>query len=690
LLWLAWSFALSQTGKKSKGVEAVRKTRDSESWPKEGSTVRSRLWSLILRELPYPLRWLALEVSHVLSWLDRSFARLLQGFRESPAWYFVTVVGTFAVLLTIGMFISLIKDNSRPRPQGLASRSKTNLSRRELELIHEWTVQDHWRVAHLFVPEQPAPIPRDIPLDSRLFASRKTTSCNVHGRHSSDQRPLAQQSDVKGDFDVRLDLNRPKKAQQDRRTITGTVLNSSTDLDHQLSEPRIQKRDSRLLVQAAWEFSSDCNRFDSVSVPIRRPIPIPLPMPELPSVPVYQNHPDLAFEMAMERHFTTTGKFPPGSHLVHQSDLSVFPENIRRFPSELVSHEDVPWKWRSFQLSPHTPFSKVIPYKPVGAVSRSEPQDSEPTDEYNETLRAVAEVALRIELFVPGSISAGEPTQSALLISNEGPDAVSQIEVTEFLPSSQTVIDASPAASCETSVELDTNFSAKMWHRQFPELLPGTEHELTLKWISGGSHRLIHRAQVIARAEISTNTDVSRPPEVQQMPSIPPERIEYHPALACDIQYLDRVHVGDDVEMEITVRNTGDVTLHDVKFEIEFPSQFSHQEGQTVIFEAGNLAVRGQKATVLKFSAVEAGEAVNFIRLTSAEHVHASGSNTIEVAERRQEKKSVIPVEEPLPINSPNNRNHTNPATSHIPPDAKRCCCQKLQAPRLEPVARLP
>ena len=650
--------------------------------------MRSRLWSLILRELPYPLRWLALEVIHVLSWLDHSVTRIAKGFRESPAWYFVTIVGTFAVLLTFAMFVSLVGETSRHRPHAVVTRSKASLSRHELELVHDWTVQDHWRVAHLFVPERPAAIPRDIQLDSRLISSRSTATRRPHPQNDSDQNSLVQRSDVVGNLDVRLDLSRPKKALQDRRTIKGAVHNSSTELAYQRSEPRIQKRDPRLLVQAAWEFGSDCSRYDHASIPPRRSIPIP--EPELPTVPVLRNQPDLAFEMAMERHFTTAGRFPPGSHLVRHSEFSVFPENFQRFPSALVSHEEGPWKWRSFHPLSHSHFSKVKPYDRVGAFTRPEHQDSS-ADEYDETLRAVADVALRVELFAPRSVAAGEPHQTALLISNEGPDSVSQIEVTEFLSDRQTVVDASPDANCESAVEPNTGFPEKMWHRQFPELSPGAEQELTLKWVPEGSNRLFQRARVVARAEISTITEVSRPLELQQMPSIPPERIEYHPALACDIQYLDRVHVGDDVEMEITVRNTGDVTLHNVKFEIEFPSQFSHPEGQTVVFDAGSLTVKGQKETILRFSAVEAGEAMNLIRLTSAEQVHASGSNTIQVAERRLEKKSVAPTPEPVPTKPLTNWKLKNPETSqNQSAAAKSCCCQKLQVSRLEQVTQFP
>ncbi len=646
--------------------------------------MRSRLWTLILRELPYPLRWFVREVLHVLSWLDRSITRVAKGFRESPAWYFVTVVGTVAVLLTITMFISLVNETSKNRPKTLASRSTANLSRHDLELRHDWAVQDRWRVAHLFVPDQAAPKTENIKLDSRLFSSRITALGNVNRKQDSGHNSLAQRTNIERNLDVHLDLSRPKKAQQDHRMVTRPDIKPGSDSYRPHSGPRIQERDSRLFVQAAWDFGAGCDRPDYVSLPRRRQNsnPISVPEPEIPFVPVIRNHPDLAFEMAMERHFTVAGRFPPGSHLVRHSELSVFPENFRRFPSELVSHEENPWKWRSFHPSSHLLSSRVKPYEQVGTFNRLEHLDS-PADEYNEALRAVADVALSIELRVPSSVSASETNQSTLVVSNEGPDPVSQVEVKEFLSESQIVIDATPDASSEAVLEPNTGSSEKVWHREFPELSPGTEQELVLKWIPEGSHRLIQRARVIARAEVSTLTEVSRPFEIQQLPSIPPERVEHHPALACDIQYLDRVHVGDDVELQITVRNTGDVTLHDVKFEIEFPTQFSHLDGQTVVFEAGRLSVKGRAETVLKFSAVEAGEAVNLIRLSSAERVHASGRNTIQVVERRQEKSSVTPTHEPVRTKAPDNWKLTNPTTSQTKSEAKSCCCQKLQISQL-------
>ena len=653
--------------------------------------MRSRLWSLILRELPYPLRWFVREVFHVLSWLDRSVVQVAKGFRESPAWYFVTVIGTVAILLTIGMFISQVNEPSRNHPKTLASRSTANLSRHDLELRHDWTVQDRWRIAHLFVPDQAPPKSKDMKLDSRLLLSGNKSYGNVNWQHDSSHDPLARRTNNERNLDVLLDLSRPKKAQQDHRMVARTEITPGSKLHPQHSGPRIQQRDSRLFVQAAWEFGDGCNRPDDVSQTRRRlnPNPIPVPEPEPPIAPVHRNRPDLAFEIAMERHFTIAGRFPPGSHLVRQSELSVFPENRSRFPSELVSHEEKPWSWQAFHPSSHLLSSKIKPYEPIGTFHRGEQLDS-PTDEYNEAFRAVADVALRIKLIAPSSVSAGEANQSALVISNEGPDTVSHLEVNEFLSESQIVIDATPDASSQIVLEPNTGLHEKVWLREFPELSPGTEQELALKWIPEGSHRLIQRAKVIARAEVSTLTEVSRPIEIQQLPSIPPERVEHHPALACDIEYLDRVHVGDDVELQITVRNTGDVTLHDVKFEIEFPSQFSHREGQTVVFEAGRLSVKGQTETVLRFSAVEIGEAVSLIRLTSAEHVHAAGRNTIQVVERRQQTNSITPPPESVRDKAPDNWKLTNPNASQTKSESKSCCCQKLQVSRLDPVALFP
>jgi hypothetical protein len=535
----------------------------------EGNRVRSRLWLLILRELPYPLRFLGTEIVRLIQWIDSSTSRLILGIRENPAWYFVTSIGAVAVLLTIVMFLSIIDETSGHRSQTSVRRTYSNLSREDLEKNHDWSVQDRWRIAHLFVADKPPARHNDLQIDSRLMSSISTNSKVTRpASHSRFQQASYQrQREPETNLDVRLELNRPKKAQQGNRMVRGTVVNLSSHRIDQIGDTRIRPRDPRLLVQATWDFGTECqqSQVDYVAAPVRRrPVLVPLPEPEIDLPPIRKNHgvPSIAFEMAMVRHFSFAGHFPPGSHLVSQSNYLSFPDSDGQFPSALVSHRESPWQrfhpkhdHRSHGVSPYTPDETYDPHN-------TNPQI---LDEFDPSLQAVADVALSVRLDAPEFVREGQPHQSRLVVSNEGQDPVTRIEIKDFLSHLHTVVSAEPRALADSSLDPETGEREKVLHREISNLIPGETRPLSLGWVPEGRTHQVLRAQVIAHAEVSTSTEVIAPDVAQPMPSVPPEQLKHHTAVACDIQHLDRVSVGHELELEITVRNTGDLKLHGVK-----------------------------------------------------------------------------------------------------------------------------
>ena len=656
--------------------------------------MRSRLRSLILRELPNPLRWIVAEILYFLDWIDRTVGTIAKGMRESPAWYFMTLFGSLAVFLTFLMFLSLIDQTSGRGARALPVRTSANLSRRDLEVLNEWTVQDHWRVAHFFVLDQPRQRPRDIQLDSRLKTPAESViPSNFPGR--SRHVSVASRSNPKKEMDVRLELSRPKVAQQGTRIVAGTVLdpgfqmaeNSISGREHDL-ERRTRAQAPQLLVQASWEFGPDCNAREYVSVPVRRPkpvqVPLPEPEPEPITVPARQTSPDLSLEMAMIRHFSAEGLVPPGSHLVESSDRS-------RFEIEdAVSNREVGFsalessKWRTTRPSSHRPDSDPTPYTGLGiydAQSHPHPQ----ADEYDENLRAVADIALRVALNVPNNVPLGTVQQSRLQVTNEGQDQISRIEVRDFPGQLKTVVGADPEAMTESIVDPVTGTRQKTLHRELPPLLPGEERDLTLDWVPTEALPQTQRAQVIAHTEVSTFTRVTRPPADQPMPSVPPEQVQHTPSLECDLAHLDRVYLGDEIELEITVRNTGDTTLHDVRVAVEIPEQLSHRSGRTVVIRAGNLPVQGQKQSLVKLAAIRPGEAINRLRIDATERVQARGQASIQVVERPKQEPPRAPVTQTRSTSVPATRTPAkpkplpSPLPSSLPSQpVEECCCQRV------------
>ena len=70
--------------------------------------MRSRLWSLILKELPFPFRQIGMEVAQLLSWLDHTLGGAWLGMHRSPGWYFVTSAGSVTLMLTGLLFFPYI------------------------------------------------------------------------------------------------------------------------------------------------------------------------------------------------------------------------------------------------------------------------------------------------------------------------------------------------------------------------------------------------------------------------------------------------------------------------------------------------------------------------------------------------------------------------------------------------------
>lgn len=643
----------------------------------EGDTVQPRPLFHLLRILPTPVRWLGQELVRLVHWLDHGAGRLLLNLRTSPAWCFVTLVGTIGVGLTILLFISVI-DQTSVHHSKPANRATVQLGRAQLEKNYEWSAQDHWRIAHFFVPHKPAEPFKNIQIDSRLMTSDDGGDVR-NNTVDSRRNDVAQRLPITKDIEVRLETSRPRKAQQEKRLISKSTLSSRTDRD-QNPGPRIHQRNSRLLVQASWEFGSDCARNDYVALPVRRPIPEYVPEPEVLPAPQPKSTPDISFEMVMIRHFMTSAPFPPGSHLVSQSDRSSFPVDDPRYQNALVSYGDQIWQRSEPTRESSEEVVETVPYTGIG-IDESLTAMRQTSEEIDPTLPAIAEVDLNLELIVPRLAVAGQSHESMLIVRNEGRDSIPRIEVQDLMSESQTIIAASPDASLETVVDSESGTRNILLHREVLDLPSGDGQGFSLRWIPEIGRRSHIRTRVIAEAVVSTTTDVERPEPDQQMQSIPPEiPPEKHPALACDVDYPEKVLIGNAVELKIRVRNTGETTLHDVKVRIELPDQLSHPDGNELIFDAGKILMHGHAQTVVELTASQVGDAVNVLQATSAEHIRAQGRVSILVVERPKEPVPLVTNPEsnrPKPLPIPSSARKLEPlAEKHV----ERCCCQRSSA----------
>jgi len=615
-----------------------------------------------------------MEFVRLLHGIDHNVARLVYSLWASPVWFFTTCCGFIGIGLTIALFISMLEPTSNHNASIAHVKAKARLGRGELEKNHDWSAQDRWRVAHFFVPHRPTRSAQNIQLDSRMAPVAATTS-------PSPFRPKHEQKSVlASDIDVRMELGRPRKAEQDRRVIAISNYNSG-HLD-QVENPtrRVRVRDPRLLVQAAWDFGADCYQnvyaYTPTPSPIRRTLPRrePEPVPAIPVEPVRHETPHVSVAMELIRHPMELSEYPPGSQMFRVSDFSRFPEDDPRFQNSLVAYGDSGWVPAD---SPRSIPHEVFPYVGIGHFDPAIDLFPE-SDEFDGNLPSLAEIDLRLELITPQSASLGRPHESRLLVRNEGGDTISRIHIQDSLAQLKTVISADPDASVEQRTNVETGDEQDSLHRDIKDLLLGETREFSLRWIPEHGHRMFHRTRVIAHAAVTATTEVL--PD-QSMPSIPPEIPPIkHPSLACDVKYLDKVAVGDDVEMAITIRNTGDINLHQVQLRIEVPSNLSHQDGNSILFDAGNLQVDGRKQTILRLSAQRVGEAVNVLQVVAAERIEAHGQARIQIVEQQKD------VPPPIPETIPGKPSAPRPATQ----PKLQCCCQSTPTASFQPTPLIP
>ena len=106
------------------------------SQPWEGFNVRSRLWALILRELPFPFRDIGMEIARLIRWVDQTAARFWIGLSRSPAWYLVTATGVLAFLLTGLLFFNYVATHDPTLKEIATRRGKVIPTTREIGRAH--------------------------------------------------------------------------------------------------------------------------------------------------------------------------------------------------------------------------------------------------------------------------------------------------------------------------------------------------------------------------------------------------------------------------------------------------------------------------------------------------------------------------------------------------------------------------
>lgn len=671
------------------------------SQPWEGGIVRSRLWALILRELPFPFRELGTEIIRTLTWIDSTAARLWIGFTRSPAWYVVTLMGTFAFLLTGLLFSSFVATHDPTLKQLVKRGQKLAPATREtLEEAGDWAAQDKWRLAHFFVEHRPPRRFNNPRIDSSMLDDFAPTAAP---RRFNSRRPAPRYEPQESlanlilpETEVQLDLGRPKVAEEPKRLVYGQYVREVGSDFSIRPVANYRSRESRLLVQAEWSFAAECD-----SQPVPRPTRriIPVPEPEFDELPAVTERPDLSFQMSMLREFLpATGEFPARSRLASVTAHSEFPP----FPQKRRSPFDpdaAPWAQTTRQSEPQRPSEAYVDRTANDFDSIPPNIDLERALHAN-TAPSFAEVALRLELKAPESTVTGRVTQSSVVIHNDGLREIPIVTVREPLAHLDTVTDAIPPARVH---QLDNSLERSIEH-----LEAGQHQRLELVWRPDSEGIRRHSALVTVHTLVGATTEIVAPEITAPMPSVAPEQIperdpeptfdpepiaepepvpvpKTRPEISLDVQNEPSAKIDDLVEIAITVRNTGDVPLHDVRVRALLPGQLKHPQGSEVEYTIRAIPVSGSQKAVLRTVADSSGKAICRFEVTAAEPTEAKSKAVVEVAAQ----PAPLPIAKTEPRKAPATPitipKRPGPAPTSAPAKpAGNCCCQSQPAMMLD------
>lgn len=219
-------------------------------------------------------------------------------------------------------------------------------------------------------------------------------------------------------------------------------------------------------------------------------------------------------------------------------------------------------------------------------------------------LEGVQSSLLTIEKKAPEEIQVGTVSTWTITVRNEGKTDAVGVEIHDTVPEGARLVNTSPTAQVSRDGEITWNVGtmpAGMMAIVKLELLPVQEGEL-------GSV-----ASVTARSVASAKSRVTRP------------------LLKLETEGLDRVLLGEQTELLITVSNPGTGVARNVVLSETVPPELQFEGGAELLYQVGDLKPGEAKTTKLPLTAVRPGKFMNKVVAKSEPSLQAESAFNMEV-----------------------------------------------------------
>lgn len=204
----------------------------------------------------------------------------------------------------------------------------------------------------------------------------------------------------------------------------------------------------------------------------------------------------------------------------------------------------------------------------------------------------------------PSEIQVGRPATFQIKLKNTGPIAARNVEIRDVVPKGTRLISTSPQANPGVQGEL-------VW--QLGTLKPTDEVTLEIQVMP------VDEGEIGSVATVSFSADVSA------------RTIATKPQLVLKTVAPSKVLIGEDVNLSITVTNTGSGVAHKVVLDERVPAGLQHVAGPELEYEVGDLKPNESRQLDLKVTAVQPGATTNVLLARGDVNVKAEDRWTVEV-----------------------------------------------------------
>ncbi|QEG42187.1 DUF11 domain-containing protein [Roseimaritima ulvae] len=228
----------------------------------------------------------------------------------------------------------------------------------------------------------------------------------------------------------------------------------------------------------------------------------------------------------------------------------------------------------------------------------------------------------------PEEVKVGKPATFVIDVRNVGTTDAYNVQVHDKVPDGMRLVDAMPQPTGTAD--------ALTW--SLGGLEPGGERSITMQLIPETEGELGSVARVTFEAAASVRTIATRP-ELRIRQRAP-----------------ERVLIGQQLELEISIENVGTGTATGVVLQEDVPEGLEHPKGRQLDNLLGDLGPGETRTQILRLRATAAGNVQNVVRLISDDNLSAEDAVAVEV----------VAPQIALELQGPSKRFLERPATYNI------------------------